>query len=258
MKLSVCGKGGSGKSTVVCLLSSAAQAKGLKTLVVDSDESNSGLFRMLGFTEPPIPLMTLVGGKEGIKEKLNQPSIFSETEITLEQIPHLYINKQNGLWLVSIGKILQALEGCACPMGVLSREFLNKLRLAENEIAIVDMEAGVEHFGRGLDAGLDSVVLVVEPSYESLMLSEKIKGLATEMQKNLWAVLNKISSDRLASKLEEELKKREIETIGVIPYDSAVFTACLEGNPISQGQSTRQAGKILDLLLSKTKIKSRE
>jgi CO dehydrogenase maturation factor len=252
MKISVCGKGGSGKSTVVSLLSSAAQAQGLKTLVVDSDESNSGLFRMLGFTEPPIPLMTLVGGKEGIKEKMNQPSILSEAEITLDQIPQPYINKQNGLWLVSIGKILQALEGCACPMGVLSREFLNKLRLAENEIAIVDMEAGVEHFGRGLDAGIDSVVLVVEPSYESLTLSEKIKSLATELQKNLWAVLNKISSDSLASKLEKELKKRKIETIGAIPYDTAVFNAGLEGSPVSQGQSTRQAAKILDLLLSKS------
>ena len=52
LKLSVCGKGGSGKSTVVSLLSAAAQAKGLRTLVVDSDESNSGLFRMLGFENP--------------------------------------------------------------------------------------------------------------------------------------------------------------------------------------------------------------
>ena len=252
MKLSVCGKGGSGKSTLVSMLASAAQAQGFKTLVVDSDESNSGLFRMLGFKEPPIPLMTLVGGKEGIKEKMNQPSILSEAEITLEQIPPPYINKQNGLWLVSIGKILQALEGCACPMGVLSREFLNKLRLAENEIAIVDMEAGVEHFGRGLDAGIDSVVLVVEPSYESLTLSEKIKDLAKAMQKNIWAVLNKISSDNLATKLENELKKRQIETIGVIPYDTAVFTACLEGNPIRLDTATRRAGKILNSLLSKT------
>ena len=67
MKLSVCGKGGSGKSTFVSLLSAVAQAKGLKTLVIDSDESNSGLFRMLGFRKPPLPLMSLVGGKEGIK-----------------------------------------------------------------------------------------------------------------------------------------------------------------------------------------------
>ena len=256
MKVSVCGKGGSGKSTVVSLLSSAAQAKGLKTLVIDSDESNSGLFRMLGFEDPPVPLMALVGGKQSLKEKMSQPDVLTEAEIRLSNIPPQYICKKDGLMLVTIGKILQALEGCACPMGVLSREFLNKLRLAENEIAIVDMEAGVEHFGRGLDAGIDSILLVVEPSYESLRLSEKIKDLAGELQKNVWAVLNKISSDSLAAKLEETLKQRKIETIGVIPIDPAVFTAGLEGDPITPGQSTRQAGKILDLLLSKTKIKN--
>ena len=69
-KISVCGKGGSGKSTLVSLLAIAVQARELKTLVVDSDESNSGLFRMLGFDKFPIPLMALVGGKEGIKEKM--------------------------------------------------------------------------------------------------------------------------------------------------------------------------------------------
>ena len=70
IKISVCGKGGSGKSTLVSLLANAAQARGLTTLVVDSDESNSGLFRILGFDKPPTPLMTLVGGKKGIKEKI--------------------------------------------------------------------------------------------------------------------------------------------------------------------------------------------
>jgi len=40
-------------------------------------------------------------------------------------------------------------------------EFLKKLRLSENEIAIIDMEAGVEHFGRGIDEGIDRVLLVV-------------------------------------------------------------------------------------------------
>ena len=72
IKISVCGKGGSGKSTLVGLLANAAQDRGLTTLVVDSDESNSGLFRMLGFNKPPILLMALVGGKEGVKEKMNQ------------------------------------------------------------------------------------------------------------------------------------------------------------------------------------------
>ena len=80
IKISVCGKGGSGKSTLASLLAMAAQDRGLTTLVVDSDESNSGLFRMLGLDKPPIPLMALVGGREGIKEKMNQSSVLSESE----------------------------------------------------------------------------------------------------------------------------------------------------------------------------------
>ena len=149
MKIAVCGKGGSGKSTVVALLSQEAKKRGIKTLVVDSDESNSGLYRMLGFESPPVPLMEMVGGKKSLKQKLGQPNIFAETEITTASIPEQYIIQRDGLGLVAIGKILQSLEGCACPMGVLSREFLKKLKLRINELAIVDMEAGVEHFGRG-------------------------------------------------------------------------------------------------------------
>ena len=249
IKISVCGKGGSGKSTLVSLLANAAQARELTTLVVDSDESNSGLFRMLGFNKPPIPLMALVGGKEGVKEKMNQSSVLSETNITLEQIPYGYIKENNGLRLISIGKIHQALEGCACPMGVLSREFLKKLQLGKDEIAIVDMEAGIEHFGRGIDNSIDAVLVVVEPSFESIALAEKIKDLASGINKKLWAVLNKISSQNLIDEIEAKLKSREMETIGVIPYDASVFFAGLKGDALNQGQATGQAGEILDFLL---------
>jgi CO dehydrogenase maturation factor len=127
MKISVCGKGGSGKSTVVSLLANQAEACGLEVLVIDSDESNSGLFRMLGFQRSPIPLMELVGGKDKLKTKMNQPNILAQSRITTENLPSKYVLRRNALKLVSIGKILQSLEGCACPMGALSREFLNKL-----------------------------------------------------------------------------------------------------------------------------------
>ena len=129
MKISVCGKGGSGKSTLTSLLANQAILRGFSVLVVDSDESNSGLFRMLGFEKPPIPLMELVGGKKKLKKEMGQPNILTEKQISLGHIPSQHILRRNGLMLVSIGKILQALEGCACPMGVLNREFLRKLRL---------------------------------------------------------------------------------------------------------------------------------
>jgi len=249
IKISVCGKGGSGKSTLVSLLAQAAQDRGFKALVVDSDESNSGLFRMLGLDQPPIPLMELVGGKDSIKEKMKQPSILSEADIALEQIPSGYINEKNGLKLISIGKIHQALEGCACPMGVLSREFLKKLRLGQNEIAIVDMEAGIEHFGRGIDNSLDAVLIVVEPSFESIALAEKIKDLASGINKQFWAVLNKVGSKSLIAEIKAKLKKRGMDTIGVISYDASIFLSGLKGDTLSRGRATRQAAEILDVLL---------
>jgi len=177
MKISVCGKGGSGKSVLTSLLANQAISRGLGVLVVDSDESNSGLSKMLGFEKAPVPLMELVGGKKKLKEKMSHPTILAESHFSIKEIPSRHLIKRNGLALVSIGKILQALEGCACPMGVLSREFLKKLRLGEKEIAIIDMEAGVEHFGRGIDEGIDRALLVVEPSFESVTMAEKIKGL---------------------------------------------------------------------------------
>ena len=249
MKISVCGKGGSGKSVLTSLLANQAIAKGLNVLIVDSDESNSGLFKMLGFEKPPVPLMELIGGKKKLKEKMRNPNIFAENHLFIKDIPSEHIVKKNGQMLVSIGKILHALEGCACPMGVLNREFLKKLRLSNNEIAIIDMEAGVEHFGRGIDEGIDKVLLVVEPSFESINVAEKIKGIASGMDKPVVAVLNKIASEEIAHELESKLKIRDIETIGLIPNDLFVFEACFKGQPIGNKEAFDAAGKILDNLL---------
>ena len=250
MKISVCGKGGSGKSTIVSLLASEAQARGYQVLVVDSDESNTGLFRMLGFDQPPTPLMELVGGKKSLKERMDQPNILTEVTIPLERIPAQYLLDRNGLKLVSIGKILQSLEGCACPMGVLSREFLKKLTLRADELVIVDMEAGVEHFGRGVETSIDSVLIVVEPPFESLEVGEKIHSLAAGIGiKNVWAILNKVPSEEIATKLEGELKKRGIDVIGCIHLDPEVFQSSVEGSVLSKGRAAEEMRDVLDCLL---------
>jgi len=249
MKISVCGKGGSGKSTVVALLATEARKGGLRVLVVDSDESNSGLFRLLGFPHPPVPLMEMLGGKRGLKRRMGGRNILAEEEIGLDGIPSPYLVEKDGLGLVAIGKILQALEGCACPMGALSREFLRKLRLGEGEVAFVDMEAGVEHFGRGVEEGIDGVLLVVEPSLESVTLAERVKGLASGMGKPIWAVLNKVNSEAIERKLRGTVQAKGIEVLGAIPYDEEVFEASLEGNPIQGGKAAEEIGRVLKRLM---------
>jgi len=255
MKISVCGKGGSGKSTVVALLANEAQARGYRVLVVDSDESNSGLFRMLGFDHPPVPLMELVGGKKSLKQKMAETNVLSETHIATAHIPGQYLLQRDGLMLVSIGKILQSLEGCACPMGVLSREFLKKLALETDELAIVDMEAGVEHFGRGVDTSIDSVLVVVEPPLESVNVGQKIHDLASGIGiKNVWAIMNKVPSGEIATRLKTELQERHIEMVGCIYFDADIFSSSLDGRIAVKGVAVWDIKDILDRILSRAGI----
>jgi CO dehydrogenase maturation factor len=251
MKISVCGKGGCGKSTVCTLLARHALKKGWQVLVVDADDSNTGLSRMLGFENPPTPLMSLVGGKARIKETMGHGStLLSSSHIRIEDIPAEYMVEQNGLMLVGIGKILQALEGCACPMGVLCREFLTKLALDDHQIAMVDMEAGVEHFGRGIVEAIDTVLVVVEPSYDSMKMAEKIDELVAAMNKGIAVVLNKMSSGPIGLKMKKELAARGIKVIGDVPNDPLVAETSWEGSVLLSGIAFEAAGTILDGLLS--------
>jgi CO dehydrogenase maturation factor len=251
MKISVCGKGGSGKSTIVTLLANEALSRGYRVIVVDSDESNSGLYRMLGFSSMPVPLMELVGGKDGLRQRMAQPNVLAEAEIATADIPEQHVLKRNGLKLVAIGKILQSLEGCACPMGVLSREFLKKLVLAEDELVIVDMEAGVEHFGRGVETSIDSVLVVVEPPLESLDVAQKIYDLASGIGiKNFGAVLNKVPSEEIGAKLETELRRRNMLVAGCIHFDAEVFSSSLEGSVPTDGRAVTEIKDVIDLLLA--------
>jgi CO dehydrogenase maturation factor len=63
MKVLVCGKGGSGKSTITALLAKSMAKRGYNVLVVDSDESNFGLHRQLGIGMPE-DFMNYLGGKK--------------------------------------------------------------------------------------------------------------------------------------------------------------------------------------------------
>jgi CO dehydrogenase maturation factor len=142
--------------------------------------------------------------------------------------------EKDRIGLVCIGKILQSLEGCACPIGALSREFLKRLSLQEDEVVLVDMEAGVEHFGRGVETSVDSVLIVTEPSFDSLELTEKINTLATEVGiESAWAILNKITSEEIALRLRGKLEEKGIFIPKDKPKEQAglksVKTDCREG-----------------------------
>ena len=213
---------------------------------------------MLGFDKRAEPLIDLLGGKQKLEAEIMARVKAGETEETMQlvteempvaSIPPQYILETDGIKLVVVGKILVALEGCACPMGIVSRSFLKQLRLEPDEVAVIDLEAGVEHFGRGVETSVDCVLVVVEPSIDSLQVAEKISELANQIEVgDVWAVLNKITTDEIAARLTDYLHERDITVIGMIHQDQEIFESCLEGRPIRGRVVAEDVDKILNFL----------
>jgi CO dehydrogenase maturation factor len=231
MKILICGKGGSGKSTVASLLAKNLQTKGYRVLVVDADESNYGLSVQLGLKDPK-ELMDQIGEKKAALDKMwakrstgEKAPLFTESW-SIDEIPSECVSKKDGLFLLQIGKVKHFGEGCACPMGVLSRDFLSHLKLGKKDAAIIDTEAGVEHLGRGVAGSVDIVLAVLDPSYESIKLSEKISAMAKEGGKSVYFILNKVD-DALADQIMAMVGEDRV--IGVIPFSKPIQQKGLTG-----------------------------
>ena len=167
MKIAVCGK-----STVTSLLAKALARRGKEILVIDSDESNYGLHRQLGM-KLPRDFTDYFGGKQNVLNDMMLSKFthqFFEETWTIDDIPEDYYSLKDGVKLMSSGKIHQANEGCSCAMGTVMTQFIQNLRLTEDQFALMDMEAGIEHF-------------------------KKIGELSESIRKPFYYVLNKVTKE---------------------------------------------------------------
>jgi CO dehydrogenase maturation factor len=236
-KILFCGKGGSGKSTLLALLA-LYLSEDRDVLVIDADESNPGLARMMGLDSPRQTLMESLGGKTAFRRSmgkktaaLEEKDLLGKALPSIAALPSSTASRSGRLTLVSVGKIEHTHEGCACPMGVLARTFIKQIPLGTGQWALVDTEAGVEHFGRGILEGVDAVVAVVDPSYDAVMLIGKIKAMADEGGKKLCVVLNKTAGDS-ESFLRSRLEAQGIGITAALPHSLEIIAGNLRALPI--------------------------
>jgi len=248
MKILICGKGGCGKSTIVALLAKELALRGNRVLVIDTDESNVGLHNHLGMDKPK-DFMNYFGGKKLLFEKTKELT----GRWRSDDLPADYLTSKGNIRLLSMGKIYQFGEGCACPINALASRFLEILDLRDNEILIADTDAGIEHFGRGVEKGVDTLLVVIEPSLESILLAKKISELGWQADKAVYYVLNRITDRETQGLLMNAMGKERV--VAIIPVSREIFLSGLSGNELS----TRVEGiqQIADMLQSIRKSKGR-
>lgn len=248
-KIAVCGKGGTGKSTIVALMANALRQAGYLVLVMDTDESNPGLYRLLGFDQQPRPLMALLE-RFSLGETKPETEWLKQDEILVQDIPSEYLLECDSLKFLMAGKIADPFQGCACSIADIARGIIEKLVLKDREIVLIDMEAGIESFGRGVERGVDTVLVVVEPSFESLALAEKISYMSDGIGVNkVMAIPNKVASEKVEERIIEELENKKIKVIGTIYFDSQINEASLEGKTLSGSSSAAEDIKRITRLL---------
>lgn len=250
-KIAICGKGGVGKSTMVTLLANVLIDQDYRVLVLDTDESNPGIFRQFGLEKTPKPLFSLKSRFSYTEEPEEDTFWIMLPEIKLEDIPPDYLVNRDNLGFLMVGKIEDPFQGCACSMADITRGLVGRLSLKENEILLIDMEAGVESFGRGVERSVDLVLSVVEPSFESMTLAGKINYMAEGMGINRsGAILNKVPSEEIKKKMIRQLLENDVQTIGTVSFDSIVQAAGFEGKPLTDSQAKKEVVDIADLLLT--------
>jgi CO dehydrogenase maturation factor len=254
-KIAICGKGGVGKSTISSLIATTLVEYGYRTLVIDTDESNPGLHRMFGFDNQPKPLMTILE-RFSLDEPQPETEWLEKDKIAVEDIPSEFLLQQDDLGFMMVGKIDDPFQGCACSMAETTKDLLIKLALKDREIVLTDQEAGVESFGRGVERGVDTLLIVVEPTAESLALAEKINYMAEGIGiGRVRAILNKIPSEDIEEKIIDALVEKEIKYLGAVYVDPDVSEAAFLGKTIGDSKAREQIRVITRLMLDEAEMK---
>ncbi len=194
MKIAIAGKGGVGKTTLTVWLADYLRRQGEDVWLVDADTALS-LGPALGLSPEEIPV-PLVQKKELIQERVGGTGGFINMNPKVDDLVSQISQEVKGMHLLVMGTIAGAGSGCGCAPNALLKATLAHLVLRTSQWLIVDLEAGVEHLGRGTVYSVDGMVVVSEPSLRSLQTASQISSLAANLGlKKQIMVLNRAEED---------------------------------------------------------------
>ncbi|MEN8246199.1 MAG: carbon monoxide dehydrogenase accessory protein CooC [Thermodesulfobacteriota bacterium] len=230
MKIAVSGKGGVGKTTFSSLLIRSLNDDGKHVLAIDADP-DANLAAAVGI-ENPENITPIAEMKDLIFERTGaQPGTiggFFSLNPKVDDLPDALSARLGNIKLMRLGGVKKGGAGCICPESTLLKALVMHVVLARDEVVILDMEAGIEHLGRGTAQSVDKLIVVVEPGRRSIETAQNIKKLASEIGlENIAVVGNKIRGEQDETFLRKHLEGFEL--LGFLPYDDALIGADLDG-----------------------------
>lgn len=232
MKIAISGKGGVGKTTLAGVMARVLAERGHKILAIDADP-DSNLASAIGIDEEKLhsakPLAQMTEFiEERTSVKKGTYGSFFKLNPRVDDIPERFAVEKDGIKLVVLGNIQQGGGGCFCPENVLLKSLLSYILIERDESVIVDMEAGLEHLGRGTAEYVDGLIVVVEPGKRSFQTAYQVRKLSQDLGiKKLYIVGNKV-----VDVLDDELIRNNMAgftVLGSMSYNEKIIEADKRG-----------------------------
>jgi CO dehydrogenase maturation factor len=232
MKIAVSGKGGVGKTLIAAGLAHGFAQRGLKTIAIDAD-SSPNLALTLGMSaEEARKILPISENKDLVDSKTSTGySGVYRLSFTVDDIVREYsVSTPLGVNLIVMGTVKSMESGCMCAPNAVIRALLRHLIVDRNEAVVLDLEAGVEHIGRGTARQVDALLIVADSNLKSLEVAKHIHDLASKAgMKQLYLVGNRVMNDVQKNAISVFAEKNGLSLLIFIPFDSKVTDADMQG-----------------------------
>jgi CO dehydrogenase maturation factor len=232
MKVAVSGKGGVGKTFIAAGLARGFAERGLKTIAIDAD-SSPNLALTLGLsTEEARKIVPISENKELVESKTGTGySGVYRLSFTVDDIVRDYaVSTPFGVNLIVMGTVKAMDSGCMCAPNAVIRALLRHLIVERNEAVVLDLEAGVEHIGRGTARQVDALLIVADSNLKSLETAKHIHDLAANAgMKQLYLVANRVMNETQKEAIRSFAEKNGLSILTFIPFDEKVTEADMQG-----------------------------
>jgi CO dehydrogenase maturation factor len=232
MKIALAGKGGVGKTTISASLARLLGEKGERVFAIDADP-NANLALSLGLSRaeaekivPISEMRDLIAERTGVEP--GSVGAYFKVNPDVDDLPDRFKLEYQGVMFLQVGAIKEPSAGCYCPENALLKSLLMNLVLQRDETVILDMEAGFEHLTRGTAQAFDAMLIVVEPSLQSVLTASRIQALAERIGiRNVFYVGNMVRDAEDRAFIEGELEGSTV--IGYVAYSDEIHAAVRHG-----------------------------
>jgi CO dehydrogenase maturation factor len=232
MKIAVSGKGGVGKTLIAAGLARGFAERGLKTIAIDAD-SSPNLALTLGLSaEEARKIVPISENKELVESKTGTGySGVYRLSFTVDDVVRDYsVSTPFGVNLIVMGTVRSMGSGCMCAPNAVVRALLRHLIVERNEAVILDMEAGVEHIGRGTAQRVDALLIVADANLKSLEIAKHIHALAAKAgMKQIFLIGNRVMDETQKEAIRSFAEKNSLPILAYVPFDQKIIETEMRG-----------------------------